>query len=84
MYPLWASSEALVLLPDRLRQLEERLGEPSVFRDDDGATHRVERLAAVGDAVVPQVAEYVGSCLLTWHERSSPPVEHQRKENAGR
>ena len=64
MYPFWQTSEAMVLLPDRLQQLEERLGEPSVCRDDDGTAYRVERLAAVGEAVVPIVAESIGHCLV--------------------
>src|SRR5216110_1312015 len=64
MYPFWQTSEAMVLLPDRLQQLEEGLGEPSVCRDDDGTAYRVERLAAVGEAVVPIVAESIGHCLV--------------------
>lgn len=63
LYPLWQTSEPMVLLPDRVRQLEQGLSEPSVRGDDDGTAYRVERLAAVGDAVVPQVAEYVGRCI---------------------
>jgi DNA-cytosine methyltransferase len=64
MYPFWQTSKTVVLLPDCLQQLEEMLSEPSVCGDDDGLPHRVERLAAVGDAIVPQVAEYIGHCLI--------------------
>lgn len=60
----WQTSGSMVLLPDRLRQLEQGLSEPSVRGDDDGTPYRVERLEAIGDAVVPQVAEYVGRCIL--------------------
>jgi DNA (cytosine-5)-methyltransferase 1 len=69
MYPLWETSKTMVLLPDRLQQLEEVLSEPSVFGDDDGTAHRVERLAAIGEAVVPQVAEYIGRCLIHAYAR---------------
>ena len=41
----------------RLSRLEERLGEPSVFRTDDGLAHRVERLEAIGEGQVPAVAK---------------------------
>ena len=38
-------------------QLEKSLGEPSVCGNDDGIPNRVERLKAVGNGVVPIVAE---------------------------
>ncbi len=40
----------------RLSRLEKRLGQPSVFRDNDGLAHRVDRLEAVGQGQVPAVA----------------------------
>lgn len=41
---------------NRLARLEQRLGEPSVCRVDDGLAHRVDRLAAIGEGQVPGVA----------------------------
>lgn len=59
---------ALVSVWDRLAQLEQRLGEPSVFGADDGLAHRVDRLAACGEGQVPGVAAAAwrvlsGGCL---------------------
>ena len=39
--------------------------EPTVGRVDHGAPLRVERLAAIGRAVVPQVSEYIGRRILS-------------------
>lgn len=39
----------------RLTKLEKRLGEPAVFRANDGLPNRVDRLAAIGDGQIPGV-----------------------------
>jgi DNA (cytosine-5)-methyltransferase 1 len=40
--------------------------EPSVGRVADGVPHRVDRLAALGNALVPQIAEWIGRRILDY------------------
>lgn len=55
--------------------------EPQICRVDDGTTGRVDRLRALGNAIVPAVAEMIGSALIEANflkakaeeERHSPP-----------
>lgn len=47
---------ALDAVFNHISQLEERLGEPSVFGTNDGMAHRMDRLGAIGQGQVPIVA----------------------------
>lgn len=49
---------------DYLQAMEERLCEPAIFGSNDGTASRVERLEAIGEAVVRQIAAAVGTCLV--------------------
>lgn len=65
MYPLWSTSDTMDDVWDTLAQLEARLGEPSVFSRYDGLPRQLEReLGGYGNAVLPQIAEYIGACIL--------------------
>lgn len=52
-----------------LSRLEERLGQPSVFGDDDGMAHRVDRLRAIGEGQVPAVVRCAWQLLNPSHSR---------------
>jgi DNA (cytosine-5)-methyltransferase 1 len=49
-----------------LEELEKRLGECSVLRSSDGIPNRVDRLECLGNAVVPQVAEWLGRRIMEY------------------
>lgn len=65
LYPAQQASEEVVLLRNVVAQLEQRWSTPSVCGIDDGVSGWLERLEGVGNAVVPEIAQYVGHCVLT-------------------
>ncbi|HSS43046.1 MAG TPA: DNA cytosine methyltransferase [Solirubrobacterales bacterium] len=49
--------------------------EPGVGRVADGVPRRVDRLAALGNALVPQIAEWIGRRILDYERRAAKPRE---------
>jgi DNA (cytosine-5)-methyltransferase 1 len=45
--------------------------EPDVGRVADGVPDRVDRLAALGNALVPQIPEWIGRRILEWEEAAA-------------
>ena len=45
--------------------------QPGVWRMDDGVPHRVDRIKALGNAVVPQIAEWIGRRIVESLERGT-------------
>lgn len=50
--------------PKDLRSRQD-IPEPLICRNDDGFSQRVDRLRAIGNAVVPQIPEIIGRAILT-------------------
>ena len=52
--------------PAREELRDHWAAEPAVGRVADGVPHRVDRLAALGNALVPQIAEWIGHRILEY------------------
>lgn len=72
-YPNKVGRDSLSLGFDTFRQFEcgaaqkiwaPELSPPPICRMDDGIPSRVDRLAALGNAVVPQIPELIGNAIL--------------------
>jgi DNA (cytosine-5)-methyltransferase 1 len=72
-YPHEVGRESLPLGFDTLRQFKRgiaqemwapELSPPPICRVDDGVPDRVDRLASLGNAVVPQIPEMIGHAIL--------------------
>ena len=63
----WSGEADLRLVADSPFVPGPRWPQPLIRRMDDGVSNRAHRLAATGNAVVPQVAEIVGRRLLDIH-----------------
>lgn len=59
----WCKSTALDDAGSLLQRLEQRMGQPAVFGNDDGIPARVDRLKGLGNSIVPQIAAYIGECI---------------------
>lgn len=51
-----------------LARFEQRLGEPSVFGNNPGTAHRMERLRGLGNMVMPAMARVIGLFVLACEE----------------
>lgn len=67
---------------DRLPASESWSTEPDVGRVADGVPNRVDRLAALGNALVPQIAEWIGWRILTF-EQEAKACGAARREVSG-
>jgi DNA (cytosine-5)-methyltransferase 1 len=58
---------------ESIRRVEDLRGrqdipEPLICRTDDGFSQRVDRLKSLGNAVVPQIPEIIGKCIMKFKQ----------------
>ncbi len=63
----YANSEPMGRVANPRSECCEWLPEPSIRRVADGIPHRVDRLRALGNAVVPQIPEILGRMIMDVH-----------------
>lgn len=68
--PAWEDTETLI---QTYRNESEYEGNPEDIRVGDGVPDWVDRLKSLGNAVVPQVAEYLGGLILAVDDQGKPP-----------
>lgn len=71
-YKRWGKGNLPVGCDSNIRGRKQWSAEPDVGRVADGVPARVDRLRSLGNAVVPQVIEYIGNCILAFDE--GPPA----------
>jgi DNA (cytosine-5)-methyltransferase 1 len=49
---------------ERISAIEGRIGQPCLLGSPDGLPHRVDRVFALGNAVVPQIPALIGRALM--------------------
>lgn len=83
-------SESLRAVDEKMAELFEDAGfhweaEPRVVGMDDGLSHRMDRLRALGNAVVPQIPEIIGRAILATMNTadSAQPEKHTRSTEMG-
>jgi len=64
-----AQNSQMVLPCDVLSQAEQMLSESSVCGVDDGLPYRVDRLRGLGNALVPQIAQYIAACIMAYEQQ---------------
>jgi DNA (cytosine-5)-methyltransferase 1 len=55
-----------------LEAFEQRICEPALLRSYDGVPNGLDRLESLGDAIVPQIPQYIGRCIVASESINQP------------